>query len=119
MTMVRTKRVYNPKENEDGFRILVDRLWPRGIKKESADFDEWLKDIAPSNELRKWFNHDVEKWADFKHKFTIELNQSPALEKLLEMARKHTVITLVYGAKGENHNQAIVIKEFVENKLKK
>ena len=114
MALIKIKRAYEPIEKSDGFRILVDRLWPRGIKKEDAHFDVWLKEIAPTNELRKWFNHETEKWEEFTKKYRTELKVSPALEELLTLVDKHRIITLVYGAKDEQHNQAIVIKEYLE-----
>ena len=116
MTVINTKRVYEHLEESDGFRILVDRLWPRGIKKEEAHFDIWLKEIAPSNELRKWFNHEAGKWEDFKNKYKSELKKSAALEELLALVKKHKVITLIYGAKDEERNQAVVLKEFLETR---
>jgi len=114
MALIKIKRAYEPIEKSDGFRILVDRLWPRGIKKEDAHFDVWLKEIAPTSELRKWFNHETEKWDEFTKKYMTELKVSPALEELLTLVDKHRIITLVYGAKDEQHNQAIVIKEYLE-----
>ena len=111
---INIKRAYEPAEKSDGYRILVDRLWPRGIKKTDAHFDAWLKEIAPSTELRKWFNHEVEKWADFNKKYKAELKDSPALEELSELLKKHKTVTLVYSAKDEQHNQAVVLKEFLE-----
>jgi len=114
MALIKIKRAYEPIEKSDGFRILVDRLWPRGIKKEDAHFDDWLKEIAPTSELRKWFNHETEKWDEFTKKYMAELKVSPALEELLTLVDKHRIITLVYGAKDEQHNQAIVIKEYLE-----
>jgi uncharacterized protein YeaO (DUF488 family) len=111
---IKIKRAYEPKENADGFRILVDRLWPRGIKKEDLKIDVWLKEIAPSAELRKWFNHDVEKWKLFKTKYITELKHSQFTEQILLQIKKHTTVTLVYSAKDEQHNQAVVLKEFLE-----
>lgn len=117
MATIRIKRVYEPIAKTDGFRILVDRLWPRGIKKEDAHVAIWLKEIAPSTELRKWFNHDPEKWEAFRKRYLAELQLSPAAEELLEQVKKHAIVTLVYSAKDEQHNQAVVIKEFLENEL--
>lgn len=117
MAALKIKRVYEPSEKPDGFRILIDRLWPRGIKKEDAHFDVWLKEIAPSNELRKWFNHETEKWDEFKKKYTTALKDSVALEELLSFINKHKIITLVYSAKDEQHNQAVVLKEYLEHGL--
>jgi len=117
MAAIKIKRAYEPSEKSDGFRILVDRLWPRGIKKEAAHFDVWLKEIAPSGELRKWFNHETEKWEEFHKKYSTELKHSPALEEILTLVNKHKTVTLVYGAKDEQHNQAVVLKEYLEQRL--
>ena len=111
---IRIKRAYEPKEKSDGFRILVDGLWPRGIKKEDLHVDIWLKEIAPSTELRKWFNHDVEKWKQFKTKYNAELKHSAFKEHFLALIKKHKTVTLVYSAKDEQHNQAIVLKDFLK-----
>ena len=116
MAVINIKRAYQPSEKSDGFRILVDRLWPRCIKKTDAHFDVWLKEIGPSTELRKWFNHEPDKWEEFYKKYMIELRNSPALEELSEHLKKHKTVTLVYAAKDELHNQAIVLKEFLETK---
>lgn len=114
MATIKIKRVYEPKEKSDGFRILVDRLWPRGIKKEELHVDTWLKEIAPSAELRKWFDHDEKKWSEFKNKYNAELKHSPAGEVIAAYAKKYKTVTLVYSAKDEIHNQAVVLKEFLE-----
>ena len=111
---IKLKRAYEPKEKTDGFRILVDRLWPRGIKKEDLEIDVWLKEVAPSSALRKWFNHDPEKWATFKTKYKAELKQSAMLDELKQFVKKHKKITLAYGAKNEEHNQAVVLKELLD-----
>jgi uncharacterized protein YeaO (DUF488 family) len=116
VTTIKIKRSYEPEEKTDGFRILVDRLWPRGIKKEDLHVDVWLKEIAPSAALRKWFNHDVDKWKGFKSKYGTELLHSHAIDQVLELMKKHKAITLVYSSKDEQHNQAIVIKEFLEKR---
>lgn len=109
--MIRLKRVYETPEKSDGKRILVDRLWPRGISKEKGEIDGWLKDVAPSNELRTWFNHDPKKWEDFKKKYKEELKEKKELiDQLREQAKQQT-ITLLYGAKDTEHNQAIVLLE--------
>jgi uncharacterized protein YeaO (DUF488 family) len=100
--------------SEDGKRILVDRLWPRGIKKEDAAVEEWLKEIAPSNELRKWFAHDPSKWQEFKKKYAQEIRpKSDLLQRLCIESRKATV-TLVYSAKDNEHNNAVALKEIIE-----
>lgn len=115
MNNIKIKRVYEPAAKSDGFRILVDRLWPRGIKKEEANVDEWLKEIAPSTELRKWFHHEPEKWTAFSKKYKKELDSSPTLQELLALIKKHKTITLVYSAKDEEHNQALVLQQYIQN----
>ncbi len=110
---VKIKRVYEKPDKEDGVRILVDRLWPRGLTKEKAGADLWLKDIAPSTELRKWFDHDPEKWGEFKKRYLSELQENKdAVSQLKEQIRKHPV-TLLYGAKDEEHNEALVLKNYL------
>jgi len=111
--MIHIKRAYQPYSKKDGYRILVDRLWPRGIKKEEAAIDEWMKDIAPSAELRKWFNHDPEKWDEFRNKYIAELKDNATLPLLLSTLKRHKTITLLYGAKDEQHNQAVVLADFL------
>jgi uncharacterized protein YeaO (DUF488 family) len=115
--MIRTERIYNAPTGE-GFRILVDRLWPRGLRKDEVKVDLWLKDIAPSKELRKWFGHDPDKWNEFKMRFFQELNQKKELiDQIIPKARENN-ITLLYGAKDEKHNNAIALKEYIEAKMK-
>jgi uncharacterized protein YeaO (DUF488 family) len=112
--MLILKRVYDEFKEDDGFRVLVDRLWPRGVSKEKAHVDLWLKDIAPSDALRKWFNHDMEKWAEFKKKYKEELKgKKELLDQLKELEKKHKKVTLLFGAKDEEHNQAVVLKEIL------
>lgn len=109
------KRAYEPPEPSDGFRILVDRLWPRGVSKSSAHIDLWLKDVAPSTILRKWFGHDPLKWTEFRDRYFLELRRNPeAVEQLTGHVRRGAV-TLVYGAKDREHNHAVVLKEYLEN----
>ncbi len=113
--MLKTKRVYDDSSSQDGKRILVDGVWPRGIKKEDLDHDEWHKSLAPSNDLRKWFNHDPEKWETFKKDYFKELKEH---KELLETLRKESDghnVTLLYSAKDTQYNQAEAIKEYVEN----
>lgn len=111
--MIAIKRAYDPPSDDDGIRILVDRLWPRGISKERAKIDRWEKEIAPSNELRKWFHHEQQNWAEFEKRYKEELkSHTSQLEELAKMARTHKV-TLVYGAKDEVHNQAQVLKDLI------
>lgn len=113
--MIKIKRAYQAPEEEDGFRILVDRLWPRGISKEKLKLDLWLKDVAPSNELRKWFAHDTDKWDEFKEKYKEELkNKKTFTLKIKDLEKKNGTLTFVYGAKDEEHNNAVVLKEKME-----
>ena len=112
--MIRLKRVYDPHADSDGKRILVDRLWPRGIKKEDAGLDLWLKDIAPSNGLRRWFSHDPSKWQEFKERYRKELDSS---QKIIEDLRKESrrgTVTLLFAAKDTERNNAVVLKEMIE-----
>lgn len=112
--MVHIKRVYELPTSCDGKRILVDRLWPRGISKEKGEIDLWLKDIGPSNALRTWFNHEVNKWDEFKKKYKEELKGKKELvEQIKQEAKKHQ-ITLLYGAKDTEHNQAVVLLEVLK-----
>ncbi len=112
---IRLKRAYDEPEEDDGYRVLVDRIWPRGKSKEELQLDEWLKEIAPSNELRKWFDHDPEKFEEFRKRYCDELeNKHEIMHRLLKLAQKQK-ITLVYGAKDREHNQAVVVKEFLQN----
>jgi Uncharacterized conserved protein len=107
----RIKRVYELPDKHDGRRILVDRLWPRGLTKEKASIDLWLKDIAPSTELRKWFDHDPGRWEEFKERYLDELKGNSEQIELLKQELDKGIVTLVYGAKDEEHNQAVVIQE--------
>jgi uncharacterized protein YeaO (DUF488 family) len=115
---IKIKRIYEPYEKNDGYRILVDRLWPRGIKKETAHFDIWLKEVAPSTVLRKWFNHEPEKWPQFLMKYRTELKGSATLDELISLVNKHKLVTLLYGAKNDNFNQAAALKQFINNSRK-
>ena len=107
----RIKRVYELPDKHDGRRILVDRLWPRGLTKEKASIDLWLKDIAPSTELRKWFGHNPGRWEEFKERYLAELKGNSEQIQLLKQELDTGIVTLVYGAKDEKHNQAVVIQE--------
>lgn len=114
--MITIKRIYEPAIQEDGFRILVDRLWPRGISKDEAKIDFWLKEIAPSDQLRKWFGHDPKKWPIFKKKYLKELEKNyESLKKLKEILKKYQKITLIYSASDPDHNNAQVLLEFIKN----
>ena len=108
---IKIKRVYEPRDKDDGMRILVDRLWPRGLTKEKASVDLWLKDIAPSTELRKWFGHDPSKWQEFKKRYLKELKGNSEQVQLLKQEVDKGTVTLVYGAKDEEHNEALVLQE--------
>jgi uncharacterized protein YeaO (DUF488 family) len=108
---LKIKRVYDKPAEEDGTRILVDRLWPRGLTKQKAKVDVWLKDIAPSTELRKWFAHDPEKWKEFIKKYKKELHENRGQVAILKEYLRQGAVTLVYGARDEVHNEALVIKE--------
>ena len=109
------KRIYSIATNSDGYRLLIDRIWPRGISKEKAKLDEWNKDIAPSDALRKWFNHDADRFDEFAKRYKNELKaKKEDLNRIQEMA-KHKTVCLLYGAKNEVHNQAVVLKEVLES----
>lgn len=107
------KRAYEVPDETDGERILVDRLWPRGLAKARAKIDLWLKEVAPSTELRQWFGHDLEKWTEFEKRYCIELENNPALSELKTLSRQKK-ITLVYAAKDQLHNEAIVLKQILD-----
>ncbi len=114
--MIRIKRIYDAPSSNDGYRVLVDRLWPRGISKEKAGIDIWLKEAAPSDELRKWFNHEPQKWSVFKKKYFVELEDKQ--EILGPIIEKHGKgVTLLYGAKDQDHNNAAALKEYLEKKM--
>jgi uncharacterized protein YeaO (DUF488 family) len=108
---LRLKRAYEPPAPEDGVRILVDRLWPRGLSKEKAAVDHWMKDIAPSAELRKWFGHDPERWPEFRRRYREELRRHGALLDQIGDLAADSAITLVYSAHDEEHNDAVVLRE--------
>jgi uncharacterized protein YeaO (DUF488 family) len=116
--MIQIKRAYEPPSKDDGERFLVDRLWPRGVKKENLQVEAWLKDVAPSGELRQWFQHDPAKWDEFRRRYFRELEKhSEAWQPLLARARRGRV-TLVYSAHDTEHNDAVALKEFLERKIK-
>ncbi|MBP9925001.1 MAG: DUF488 domain-containing protein [Cyclobacteriaceae bacterium] len=112
---INVKRVYEKPSKSDGIRILVDRLWPRGMTKEKAAVDLWLKNIAPTTELRKWFDHDPEKWNEFQKKYHRELKKNKEQVSLLNEQMKKGMVTLVYGARDEEHNEALVIMEWLSH----
>jgi uncharacterized protein YeaO (DUF488 family) len=118
--MFRIKRAYEPPGPEDGFRVLVDRLWPRGLSKEAAAIDEWQKEVAPSAELRKWFGHEPKRWARFKARYREELRtpeRSAGLERLRTLGREQSVVTLVFAARDETHNHAAALLEVLKRRL--
>lgn len=115
--MIRIKRVYDKPAETDGCRVLVDRLWPRGIKRAALRLDTWLKEVAPSNELRRWFNHEPARWPEFQRRYRLELEAHPeSWAPLLEQARRGTV-TLLYSARDPEHNNAVVLRDFLNSKL--
>lgn len=115
--MICLKRVYDPAELEDGRRFLVERLWPRGMKKDRLLMDAWVRDVAPSDALRRWFAHDPKKWEEFQRRYFAELDRKPeAWQPLLEAARQGT-ITLLYSARDSKHNNAVVLRAYLEKKL--
>ena len=116
MTNIRIKRVYEEPNREDGERILVDRLWPRGLTKEKAKVDLWLKDVAPSTELRKWFAHDPAKWAGFRSRYEEELKGKEEELSILRREAAKGAVTLVYGAKDQEHNEAVILLKLLTAK---
>lgn len=118
--MIQIKRAYETVSKKDGYRVLVDRLWPRGIKKETLALDAWFKELAPSTELRKEFGHDPKKWKSFQAQYKKELRSPEAKEKILFLIKtaKNSNLTLLYGARDEAHNNAVVLKSMIEKELK-
>lgn len=110
---IQIKRIYEDATKNDGTRILVDRIWPRGVSKEDAKLDDWMKEIAPSTELRKWYDHKVDRFQEFSKKYETELKNNSALVKELQSKAEGKRLTLLYGAKDEEHNQAVVLKKFL------
>lgn len=116
-TKLQMKRVYEEATSEDGFRILTERLWPRGVTKERAALDLWMKGVAPGDDLRKWFGHDPDKWEEFQEKYRRELFGSQEVEELLEILGKHEKVTLVYASKDEEHNSTVVLLGLLKDLL--
>lgn len=117
MAMIHTKRAYDPPEPNDGTRVLVDRIWPRGVKKADLQIDRWRKDVAPSRELRQWFGHDPDKWDEFQRRYHVGLDEHPkSWQPLVELAREGN-LTLVYGARDRAHNNAIALKAYLDAQL--
>ena len=112
--MIKVKRIYEPLQSSDGFRILVDRVWPRGVSKERAKIALWLKEIGPSTELRKWFGHDPKRWPEFRKRYRQELRvKSEVVARIKQLEKEHGVVTLVFSARDEEHNQAVVLCDFL------
>lgn len=118
---ISVKRAYDPPQAKDGRRILVDRVWPRGVTKDELRLDGWYRDLAPSTELRKWFGHDPERWPEFQKRYEAELRRAGMRERLSELAAmaKRTKVTLLYGARDEEHNQAIVLRDYLKKLIAK
>jgi len=115
MSNIQLKRAFDPASKKDGHRVLVDRIWPRGLRKEEARIDDWMKEIAPSTGLRKWFGHEPAKWNEFRRRYFAELNRRPELvDRLVKIARSGP-LTLVYSAKDEQHNNAVALREYLES----
>ena len=110
-TKIRLKRVYDPAEDGDGYRVLVDRIWPRGLAKAKAGIDQWMKEIAPTTELRKWFGHDPARWNEFRDRYTAELEDKPDLLDELRARARRGPVTLLYAAHDPDHNNAVVLAE--------
>lgn len=112
--MITIKRIYEPAKEPDGFRLLVDRLWPRGLSKEDADIDLWMKEVAPSDKLRKWYGHEPQKWGEFKEKYFQELRDKSALiDEIKSMEKEKGQVTLLYAAKDEKHNNAAALQKYI------
>lgn len=114
MAEIRLKRAYEEPASDDGLRILVERLWPRGLTRERASVDLWIKEVAPSTELRRWFNHDPARWAEFRKRYRAELRQNKDAVEVLRQRCKDQTVTLVYAARDEEHNGALVLKDYIE-----
>ena len=110
---VHIKRIYEETSDEDGYRVLVDRIWPRGVSKQKAHLDEWLKEIAPSTELRTWFDHAEPRWPEFQKRYRAELAKNPEVDELRRLMKEHEVVTLLYSARNEEENQAVVLLGYV------
>ena len=119
MGQVDIKRVYEQAADEDGIRVLVDRLWPRGVSKERAALSGWIKDVAPSSDLRRWWHHDPDRFEEFARRYRTELDDNPALEDLLSIVREHDRTTLVYAAKDPAVNHALILRDYIRQALEK
>jgi uncharacterized protein YeaO (DUF488 family) len=112
---IRLKRAYDPPSSEDGRRILVDRLWPRGVRKANAAIDRWLREVAPSTELRRWFDHDPTRWEEFRRRYRSELSAHPELLNELRTMAREGPVTLVYASRDQDHNDAVVLREVLSH----
>lgn len=115
--MIKVKRVYEPPEADDGSRFLVDRIWPRGLKKAELRLDGWLKELAPSRELRRWFGHDPARWDEFQRRYATELGDHPDDVRMLLDASLHGTVSLLYGARDTEHNNAVALKSYLDAQL--
>ncbi|AWN75139.1 DUF488 domain-containing protein [Legionella anisa] len=118
MHKIKIKRIYETPDSADGYRILVDRLWPRGVKKETAAIDLWLKEVSPSNELRQWFNHEPDKWQEFQKRYAQELTEKQEQLATITTHAKNQTVTLLYSAKDAKHNNAQALLEFIHARKK-
>lgn len=116
MVVFQIKRIYEPVEESDGYRVLVDRLWPRGISKERGALDEWAKEIAPSTELRKWFDHVPERFPEFGKRYMVELANNSELTKCIYEWKKHPVVTFLFGARDVEHNEAVILLRYLQDR---
>src|SRR5262245_58168728 len=116
--MLKLKRIYEKPSRRDGLRILVERLWPRGLTKKAAGVDLWLKEVAPSTQLRRWFGHDPQRWREFQKRYRKELRTHPGEIDLLQQKSRKATVTLVYGARDQEHNAAVVLKKFLDGRTR-
>lgn len=120
MTQIKLKRVYEEIDSEDGFRVLVDKLWPRGMKKEALHYDLWAKEITPSADIRKYFHQDQDKnWDSFESLYLKELNESDAVKNFIDLIKNKPIVTLLYASKNKEHNHALILKEYLDAELAK
>ncbi|MCL5093409.1 MAG: DUF488 family protein [Candidatus Marsarchaeota archaeon] len=117
--MIKIKRVYEKPDIHDGLRILVDRLWPRGIRRSTSNIDLWIKDVAPSIELRKWYSHEEKKWPEFEKKYKEELKENKGFDKILDIVQKTDPVTLLYSTSDKEHNNAVVLWKVLEKRIVK
>ena len=117
--MIKLKRVYEPASTDDGIRILVERLWPRGIKKDALKLDTWLKDVAPSDGLRRWFGHERKKWNGFRDRYFAELDANPQTWKSVANAARRGRVTLIYSSRDTEHNNAVALKDYLQDKMQR